>query len=75
MSTVRAGRLPKYPVNLYAAEVDRDASFVQDFALDRMQNDEEAYLAAGYSVAEAKTIPGSKMLLPCVLRAGKPRTK
>ena len=47
----------------------------QDFALDRMQNDKEAYLAAGYSVAEAKTIPGSKMLLPCVLRAGKPRTK
>jgi len=47
----------------------------QDFALDRMQNDEEAYLAAGYSVAEAETIPGSKMLLPCVLRAGKPRTK
>jgi len=40
-----------------------------------MQKDEEAYLAAGYSAAEAKTIPGSKMLLPCVLRAGKPRTK
>ena len=36
----------------------------QDYTLDRMQDDEEAYLAAGYSVAEAKTIPGSQLLLP-----------
>ncbi|PYJ84495.1 MAG: hypothetical protein DME22_12620 [Verrucomicrobia bacterium] len=31
----------------------------QDYTLDRMQDDEEAYLAAGYSVAEARTIPVS----------------
>ena len=36
----------------------------QDYTLDRMQDDEEAYLAAGYSVAEARTIPGSQLLLP-----------
>src|SRR5437867_7867779 len=36
----------------------------QDFTLDRMQDDEEAYLAAGHSVAEAKTIPGMQLLLP-----------
>ena len=36
----------------------------QDYTLDRMQDDEEAYLAAGYSAAEAKTIPGSQLLLP-----------
>src|SRR5205823_14320611 len=36
----------------------------QDFTLDRMQDDEEAYLAAGYSVAEAKTISGMQLLLP-----------
>src|SRR3989449_174177 len=36
----------------------------QDYTLDRMQDDEEAYLAAGYSVVEARTIPGSQLLLP-----------
>ena len=36
----------------------------QDYTPERMQDDEEAYLAAGYSVAEAKTIPGSQLLLP-----------
>jgi RNA polymerase sigma factor (sigma-70 family) len=36
----------------------------RDYTVDRMQDDEEAYLAAGYSVAEAKTIPSSQLLLP-----------
>jgi FtsZ-binding cell division protein ZapB len=36
----------------------------KDYTLDRMQDDEEAYLAAGHSVAEAKTIPGMQLLLP-----------
>src|SRR2546426_590888 len=31
----------------------------KDYTLDRMQDDQEAYLAAGYSVAEARTIPVS----------------
>jgi hypothetical protein len=29
-----------------------------------MQDDEEAYLTAGYSMAESKTIPSSQLLLP-----------
>src|SRR6185436_5872129 len=36
----------------------------QDYTRERMQDDEEAYLAAGYSAAESKTIPGSQLLLP-----------
>src|SRR5437867_3882308 len=36
----------------------------QDFTLARMQDDEEAYLAAGYPMAEAKTIPAWQLLLP-----------
>jgi len=65
---------PKTGISI-GAHCASDKQQIQDFALDRMQNDEEAYLAGGYSVAEAKTIPGSKMLLPCVLRVGKPRTE
>jgi len=36
----------------------------QDYTLERHQDDEEAYLGAGYSVAEAKTIPALQLLLP-----------
>src|SRR5207245_11382376 len=36
----------------------------QDYTLDRMQDDEEAYLEAGYPMAEAKTIPARQLLLP-----------
>src|SRR5205085_5331214 len=36
----------------------------KDYTLDGMQDDEEAYLAAGYSMAEAKTIPSRQLLLP-----------
>ena len=35
-----------------------------DYTLNRMQDDEEAYLAAGYSPAESKTIPAAQLLLP-----------
>lgn len=35
-----------------------------DYSLDRVQNDEEAYLSAGYSVAEAKTVSSMQLLLP-----------
>jgi RNA polymerase sigma factor (sigma-70 family) len=35
-----------------------------DYTLDRVQDDEEAYRAAGYSVVEAKTIPSRQLLLP-----------
>lgn len=33
----------------------------QDYTLERVQDDEEAYRAAGYSVAEAKTIPSGQL--------------
>lgn len=36
----------------------------QDFTLNRMQDDEEAYLSAGYSVAEAETIASRSLELP-----------
>ena len=36
----------------------------QDYTLSRRQDDEEAYLAAGYSVAEAKVIASSQVELP-----------
>lgn len=36
----------------------------QDYTLDRMQDNEEAYLAAGYSAAEAKILGSSEVSLP-----------
>ena len=36
----------------------------QDYSLDRVQDDEEAYRAAGYSVAESKAIATMQLLLP-----------
>ncbi len=37
---------------------------LQDYTLDSVQNSEEAYRAAGYSVAETKTIAATSLLLP-----------
>lgn len=42
---------------------DGKAQF-QDYTLDRVQGDEEAYLAAGYSVAEAKSLAMAQVMLP-----------
>jgi RNA polymerase sigma factor (sigma-70 family) len=39
-----------------------------DYTLDRVQNDEEAYLSGGYSVAEAKTASSMQLLLPQLLQ-------
>jgi RNA polymerase sigma factor (sigma-70 family) len=36
----------------------------KDYALDRVQDDEEAYRAAGYSVAESKVVASMQLLLP-----------
>ncbi|MGA2138949.1 MAG: sigma-70 family RNA polymerase sigma factor [Verrucomicrobiia bacterium] len=36
----------------------------QDYRLDRYQDDEEAYLTAGYSVAEANVLASEQLLLP-----------
>ena len=57
----KAGQTDKAVQELVAANGKNQ---FRDYTLDRMQDDEEAYLAAGYSVAEAKTIPGSQLLLP-----------
>ncbi len=40
----------------------------QDYTLERVQDDEEVFRAAGYSVAESKTIPTSQLLLPQLLQ-------
>ncbi|MGA2747466.1 MAG: sigma-70 family RNA polymerase sigma factor [Verrucomicrobiota bacterium] len=36
----------------------------QDYSMERMQSDEEAYLGAGTSIVEAKQLAGSQLLLP-----------
>jgi RNA polymerase sigma factor (sigma-70 family) len=36
----------------------------EDYTSERIQNDEDAYLAAGFPAAEAKTIPAQQLLLP-----------
>jgi RNA polymerase sigma factor (sigma-70 family) len=36
----------------------------QDYTQERIQDDEEAYLTSGYSVAEAKTVSSMQLLLP-----------
>ena len=38
--------------------------FVEDYTSQRYQDDMEAYLAAGYSVADAKAAAGFQLLLP-----------
>src|SRR5260370_20627298 len=40
----------------------------QDYTLDRVQNDQEAYLSAGYSAAEAERISMSWLELPQLLQ-------
>jgi RNA polymerase sigma factor (sigma-70 family) len=57
----KAGRADQAVQELIAASGKQQ---FQDYTLDRMQNDEEAYLAAGYPIAEAKTIPAWQLLLP-----------
>jgi RNA polymerase sigma factor (sigma-70 family) len=57
----KAGRADQAVQELIAASGKQR---FQDYTLDRLQDDEEAYLAAGYPVAEAKTIPAWQTLLP-----------
>lgn len=61
----KAGRTDLAVQDLIAAS--GKAQF-QDYTLERVQDDEEAYRAAGYSVAEAKTIPSMQLLLPQLLQ-------
>src|SRR6185369_1487841 len=57
----KAGRSDQAVQDLIAAS---GKSQFQDYTLERVQDDEEAYRAAGYSVAEAKAIPATQLLLP-----------
>ncbi len=57
----KAGQLDQAVQDLMAASAK---SQFQDYTLERVQDDEEAYRAAGYSVAEAKMVPAAQLLLP-----------
>ncbi len=57
----KAGQVDQAVQELIAAS---GKNLFQDYTLDRMQNDEDAYLEAGYPTAEAKTIPAWQLLLP-----------
>lgn len=57
----KAGRSDQALQDLIAAS---GKSQFQDFTPERMQDDEEAYRAAGFPMAEAKTIPAAQLLLP-----------
>jgi hypothetical protein len=57
----KAGKTEQAVQELIAASAK---TTFQDYTMERGQDDEEAYLAAGYSVAEAKTIPARQLLLP-----------
>ncbi len=37
---------------------------LDDYTLERVQDDEEAYLSAGYSQAEAETIASQSLMIP-----------
>jgi hypothetical protein len=58
---LRSGQTDRAVEELIAASAKPEFA---DYTRERMQDGEEAYLAAGYSVAEAKTIPSSQLLLP-----------
>ena len=57
----KAGQTDQAVQELIAAS---DKPQFQDYRLDRFQDDEEAYLAAGYSVADAKVLALTQLPLP-----------
>jgi len=57
----KSGQTDKAVEDMIAAA---DRRQFQDFTLDRIQADDEAYRAAGYSVAEARIAATSHLLLP-----------
>jgi hypothetical protein len=61
----KAGQTDKAIEDLVQASGKRQ---LQDFSADRIQNDEEAYRAAGYTVAEAKSVAASQLLLPHLIQ-------
>jgi RNA polymerase sigma factor (sigma-70 family) len=61
----KAGQVDKAVEDMIAASDHRQ---FQDYSLDRIQADDEAYRAAGYSVAEARIAAASQLLLPQLLQ-------
>ncbi len=61
----KAGQVDKAVEDMIAAS---DRRQFHDFSLDRIQADDEAYRAAGYSVAEARLAATSHLLLPQLLQ-------
>ena len=61
----KAGRPDQAVQDLIAAS---GKTQFQDYSLNRMQDDEEAYRAAGYSAVEARSVAGSHLLLPQLLQ-------
>ena len=61
----KAGQVDKAVEDMIAASDHRQ---FQDYSLDRMQADDEAFRAAGYSVAEARIAATSQLLLPQLLQ-------
>jgi hypothetical protein len=57
----KAGKVDQAVQELSAASGKQQ---FQDYSMEFVQGSEEAYRAAGYSVAEAKTLAGSQLLLP-----------
>jgi hypothetical protein len=57
----KAGQIDQAVQELVAASGQKQ---FQDYSLDRVQDDEEAYRAAGYSVAESKVVATMQLLLP-----------
>jgi tetratricopeptide (TPR) repeat protein len=58
---LKSGQVDQAVLELNAAA---GKSQFQDYSSDFVQNDEEAWRAAGYSVAEAKTVASMSLLLP-----------
>jgi len=58
---LKAGQIDKAVEDMIAAS---DRTRFQDYSSDRMQADDEAYRAAGYSVTEARIVASSQLLLP-----------
>jgi hypothetical protein len=62
---LRSGRADEAVKDLISASGKEQ---FEDYTQDRIQNDEEAFLSAGYSVAEAKTASSMQLLLPQLLQ-------
>ncbi len=61
----KAGQIDQAVEDMITAS---ERSQFQDYSSDRMQADDEAYRAAGYSVTEARIVANSQLLLPQLIQ-------